>query len=405
MITRDDAAWAMELCARMAAHTDVPGTMTRTFLSPATREVHALLRLEMQTLGMEVRVDSAGNVRGMYAGDGPGVLLFGSHIDTVPDAGAYDGPLGVAIPLALLRALRGKRLKYAVEVIAFSEEEGVRFRMPLIGSRAVTGALTAEDLARTDANGMSVAEALRGFGLEPEKIADAALTVGTFAFLECHIEQGPTLEAEGLALGVVETIVGQARYELTFTGKANHAGTTPMRLRQDALAAAAAFITAAERMARATDGLVATVGMIEASPGAINIIPGRVVCSLDIRHASDAVRERMTEQLIAATRADCAERDIVLVARRTSDQPSVAMDGALITGLVAAAEEAEFPARRMNSGAGHDAMILATKVPAAMLFMRTPGGVSHHPSEAVAMEDVQAAMETCRRFLAGLRAG
>ena len=399
MITREDAAWALDLCARIAACTDVPGTITRTFLSPATRDVHDLLRAEMETLGMSVRIDSAGNLRGTYAGSGNGILLFGSHIDTVPDAGAYDGILGVAIPLALLRAFHGRELPYAIEVIAFSEEEGVRFRLPLIGSRAVIGTLNPDDLARTDAAGISIAEALRGFGLEPDNLADAQPTPGTSAYLECHIEQGPELEAEDLPLGVVETIVGQARYELTFLGKANHAGTTPMRLRHDALAAAAQFIIAAERLAKSSDGLVATVGVITASPGAINIIPGRAMCSLDIRHASDSVREQMTERLLAETRSECVQRGIELQVKKTSDQSSVAMDPALIAGLMQAAEEAGYAPRRMNSGAGHDAMILAEKAPAAMLFLRTPGGVSHHPSEAVALEDLQAAMETCRRFL------
>jgi allantoate deiminase len=403
MTQRADAEWAVALCGRIAAFTDVPGTITRTFLSAATRPVQELLRAEMQALGMTVRMDAAGNLRGLYMGDGPGVLLLGSHIDTVPDAGAYDGVLGVAIALALVRSLRGERLSYAIEVIAFSEEEGVRFGMPFIGSRAVVGALTADELARRDADGVSVAEALRGFGLRPERLADAALTPGTFAFVECHIEQGPELEAEGFALGVVGTIVGQARFELTFRGQANHAGTTPMRLRRDALAAAAGFIAAAERLALAAEGLVATVGMISAGPGAANIVPGRVSCSLDMRHASDALRERMLERLFAETRADCAKRGVEFESRKTSEQASVAMDEGLAAGLMDAAKEAGSAARPMNSGAGHDAMIVARKVPAAMLFLRTPGGVSHHPAESVAVEDVQAAIETCRRFAVRLR--
>ena len=405
-ITAGDAQYALDLCALIATHTDVPGSITRTFLSRATRAVHDLLRAEMHALGMTVRIDSAGNLRGLYraeSGDATAPnLLLGSHIDTVPDAGPYDGILGVAIPLALLRALRGQRLPFTIELIAFSEEEGIRFEFPFIGSRALAGTLGPAELARTDLAGVTLAEAIRGFGLNPGNLTDALLTPQTFAFLECHIEQGPILESSNLPLAIVGAIVGQTRHELTFTGKANHAGTTPMRLRHDALTAAASFISAAEALARATPGLAATVGVIHAEPGAPNIICGRVLCTLDLRHADDAIRAANAARLFAEGAIDCDRRGVHLSIRETNAQPSVPLNASLADSLAGAAVRAGHTPHCMDSGAGHDAMILATQIPTAMLFLRTPGGLSHHPNESVARADVQAALETCLQFLCNL---
>ena len=382
----------LRLCRRIAACTDVLGGTTRLFLSPATREVHVLLSQEMHALGMQVRLDRAGNLRGMYAGEAAGapVLLLGSHIDTVPDAGAFDGVLGIAVALAVVKALAGRQLRYAIEVIAFSEEEGVRFGFPFIGSRGVLATLGAEELARVDAQGVSLANAIEEFGLGA---AVGGLTPGTFAFVECHIEQGPVLEALGLPLGVVTGVVGQTRLELTFTGRANHAGTTPMNLRQDALAGAAAWISVVEQHAGSVSGLVATVGSIRVSPGAVNVIASEAVVSLDVRHGEDAVRAGAVVALLAAAERAGAQRGVRVSARETSRQDAVAMDARLCEELAGAIERAGAEAHRMISGAGHDAMILAEKMPAAMLFVRTPGGLSHHPDEAVAEADVQVACD------------
>ncbi len=409
MTSLADAQYTLDLCARIAAHTDVPGTITRTFLSPATHGVHALLRAEMQALGMAVRTDSVGNLRGTYPGTYPGLypdagarptLLVGSHIDTVPNAGAFDGILGVALPLALLRALHrdGLRLPYAVELIAFSEEEGVRFKLPFIGSRALTGTLPPEALTRTDAGGITLAQAIRDFGLDPSSPSDTALTPGTFAFLEIHIEQGPVLDALDLPLGVVSTIVGQSRFELTFTGQANHAGTTPMHLRKDALAAAALWITHVEALAR-QQNLVATVGAIAAWPGAANVIPGQAVVSLDVRHAADATRLAAARELIAQAESLAAARSLTVSIAETSQQPAVPLDPALRAALKSAVGPC---AHELPSGAGHDAMILAGVLPTAMLFVRSPHGISHHPSESVRLADVDAALNACSRFLTAL---
>ena len=411
------AEYTLDLCDRIAAHTDVPGTITRTFLSPATKAVHALLRDEMEALGMSVRTDSVGNVRGIYPaqtkvssfakGGGPAsgfptpTLLTGSHIDTVPDAGRYDGVLGVALPLALIRSLDGEKLPYAIEIIAFSEEEGVRFKLPFLGSRALIGDFGAADLARTDADGISIAQAIRNFGLNPDDMADAALTPGTFAFFEAHIEQGPMLEALDLPLGVVSMIIGQSRLGLTFQGQANHAGTTPMSYRKDALAAAAQWITEVEAYPAIDPALLATVGFIQASPGAANVIPGEVTVSLDVRHPSDAVRLIAVSALVAKAEACAKSRGLNLTSVERGVQPSVPMDSALRQALAAAA--APWQPHEMPSGAGHDAMILAQKIPAAMLFLRTPGGLSHHPNEAVSTQDIEAAITTCLNCLTALK--
>ncbi len=397
------AEYTLDLCDRIAAHTDVPGTINRPFLSPATHAVHALLRSEMKALGMEVRADSAGNVRGIYpaATQVAPTLLTGSHIDTVPDAGRYDGILGVALPIALIRALNGKRLPFGIEIIAFSEEEGVRFKFPFIGSRALLHDLTPEDLARADTIGISIAQAIRNFGLNPDTLADAAITPGTFAFFEVHIEQGPVLESLGLPLGVVTTIIGQSRLGLTFHGQANHAGTTPMSFRKDALAAAAKWISEVEAFPTNDPELLATVGSIQALPGAANVIPGAVTVSLDVRHPSDEARLNAVAILIGKAEAIAESRGQTLSTADRGAQASVPMDAALREALTAAAEP--YAPLAMPSGAGHDAMILARKVPAAMLFLRTPGGLSHHPNEAVSLQDIDAAIKTCLNFLHALK--
>ncbi len=401
------ARYALDLCSRIAECTDVPGGITRLFLSEATHRVHAMLRGEMQDLGMDVRVDAAGNLRGVYPGepDAAPILLTGSHVDTVPDAGAFDGVLGVAVPLACLRALEGRRLPFAVEVIAFSEEEGIRFRLPFIGSRAVVGSLGAPELQRVDEEDVSVAEAMRDFGLEAGDLPVARLTPGTFGFVEVHIEQGPVLEALDLPLGVVTAIVGQTRLELTFRGRANHAGTTPMHLRQDALAAAAEWISTVERHARNVPGLVATVGMISVAPGAANVVPGTAVLSLDVRHAEDAMREQAVVELLAAAELAAKSRGVKVAWRETSREAAVAMGPRIVSAISEAVNAVGYRTHRMVSGAGHDAMILASAVPSGMLFIRTPKGLSHHPEEAVSTPDVGAACAVFSRLLQGLAQG
>jgi len=274
----DRAIRVIEECRKIATMSEEPGQITRRFLSAPVRDVHAHLKSRMESLGMATCLDATGNLRGLWlpSSGGKKRLLIGSHIDTVPDAGAFDGVLGVVLALEWVQLAKEMSLPIAIEVIAFSEEEGVRFGVPFIGSRAVAGRFDRGLLELRDADGISLDTALRDFGLNPDEITDAATDDNAAGFIEIHIEQGPVLEAEGLSVAAVISIVGQSRLTIEFTGKANHAGTTPMSFRHDALAAAAEWIMIVEERARATSGLVATVGRIHAKPNAGNVIPGSV---------------------------------------------------------------------------------------------------------------------------------
>jgi allantoate deiminase len=359
----------------------------------------------MEAAGMTVCIDAIGNLRGLWAGLTPGSprLLIASHLDTVPNAGAFDGILGVVLGVAIVEELQGQHLPFAIDVIGFSEEEGVRFSKPFLGSLAVVGKLDAETLARIDRNGISIAKAIQEYGLDPAQLPAATLSDDAFAYIEFHIEQGPVLESEDTPLGVVEALVGQTRMQLAFTGHANHAGTTPMHLRHDAMAAAAEWIVAVEDYATSHDGLVATVGKVEAAPNAVNVVAGSVVVSLDVRHANDAARTAAVAAIMQHAQAAAAKRSVQLTAHTLLEQPAVPLNPRLTTILQNAATQAGFPSRRMTSGAGHDAMILAPTIPSTMLFLRTPGGLSHHPDETVLQQDVEAALATAMEFLTHLR--
>jgi allantoate deiminase len=342
-----------------------------------------------------VHIDAVGNLHAIYpASEMPApTLLMGSHLDTVPNAGAFDGILGVTLAVACLEALDGGKLPYAIDVIGFSEEEGVRFRIPFIGSRALVGRIDDELLDAKDAHGTSVRNAIQDFGLDPREINQAALRPETSAYLEFHIEQGPVLERLGLPLAAVEAIAGQSRWELTFLGRANHAGTTPMDLRLDAVAAAAEWITLVEQVAKTTSGLVATVGSIEARPGATNVIAAEARVSLDVRHRDDEVRSRAVENLLQHAEDVAQHRGLSIRSTERLNQRAVSMDSSLTSQIEDAVRQTGCAPHRMVSGAGHDAMILAEKVPSAMIFLRTPGGISHDPAESVAVQDVAKAIE------------
>jgi allantoate deiminase len=391
----------VERCRQLAKHTEEPGWITRTFLSEPMHRVHADLRAWMDQAGMNVHVDTAGNLRGYYGvanADAPR-LIVGSHLDTVPHAGAFDGILGVVLGVALVKALGGRRPGFGIEVVGFSEEEGVRFGFPFIGSRALVGTLDDALLAKRDAGGSSVADAMRAFGLNPAAIREAQVAGTTLGYLEFHIEQGPALESLNLPLGVVTSIAGQSRFEVRFEGKANHAGTTPMHLRRDALAGAAEWISAVEREAAAVPPLVATVGKIGAEPGAGNVIAGSVRMSLDVRHTKDEVRADAVKSLLDQAQQIAARRSLKASSEIRLDQAAVAMDARLIEMLGCAVQATGYTDHRMHSGAGHDAMVMAERMPAAMLFLRSPGGISHHPDEAVLEADVAAALATGLHFI------
>ena len=403
---REQAQRAIDECRRIAAMTEEPGRITRRFLTPPTHDVHALLTARMNALGMSVHVDGAGNLRGLWqtANGASRRIILGSHIDTVPDAGAFDGVLGVTLALEWIMIAQLIDFPLAIEVIAFSEEEGVRFSMPFIGSRAVAGRFDAALLSVKDSEGITVKDSIRAFGLDPSRIEAAVADSGALAFIEVHIEQGPVLDVENLSVAAVPAIAGQSRMSFTFTGHANHAGTTPMHLRRDALAAAAEWIAAVEKLARETDGLVATVGKIEAAPNAGNVVPGSATVSLDVRHAHDNARIAAVDALLDRANAIAKRRGLELTSKRQMDQPAVPMDERLTALLVESMGALGFTAKRLPSGAGHDAMVMAARVPTAMLFLRSPGGVSHHPDEAVRIEDVEASLHVARKFLQRLAA-
>jgi allantoate deiminase len=382
-------------CQRLATFSEDPVSARRTFLSAPMRDCHQEISRWLRALGAGVTIDAAGNLRGFYAAaqaDGP-KLLLGSHLDTVPNAGAYDGVLGVVLAVALLEALQGRRFPFGIEVVGFSEEEGVRFGTPFIGSRALVGKLDEELLNCQDTDGISIRTAIENFGLDPAEIPLAALKDDTLAYLEFHIEQGPVLESLGLPLGAVEAIAAQTRMEFAFLGQANHAGTTPMHLRHDAIAAAAEWITAVERTAQSIPALLATVGRIDARPGAANVIASEARLTLDVRHKSDDICTGATTTLVRLAEEIVERRGLTLGRRVLSSQGAVSMDPFLVDQIEEAIRRTGCHPPRMVSGAGHDAMILAERVPAALIFLRTPGGISHDPAESVEVEDVAKALE------------
>ena len=387
-----------------AAFSEEADKLTRVFLSPEHKACAQAVIAAMEGAGMTARIDAIGNVVGRYeaAAEGARTLITGSHIDTVRDAGAYDGNLGVALPIACIAELnaRHKRLPFAVEIIAFGDEEGVRFATTLSGSRVVAGSFDQAVLEVTDGTGTRLAEALRHFGCDPDGIpGEARKSEEVLAFVELHIEQGPVLEAEGLPVGTVTAINGASRFALSLEGMAGHAGTVPMRLRQDALAGAAEMVQAIESCGLGQDDLVATVGRLEAAPGAVNVIPGRVDFTLDIRAPADRQREAAIAGLREKLEAIATRRGLSLTIERLYDEGAVACDPVLMTQLDRAIERQGIRAHRLPSGAGHDAMALAALCPIAMLFLRCGAGISHNPLESITAEDAETGARVFLDFL------
>ncbi len=384
----------MRQADELAAITEEPGRLTRTFLTAEHRRAGETVIGWMRAAGMSAGFDAIGNVVGRYEGRSPGlpVLLLGSHLDTVRDAGRYDGMLGVITAIACVGELsrQGERPDFAIEVFGFGDEEGVRFQSTLLGSRAVAGCFDPALLERRDATGISLREALDRFGLAPERIGTAARRPEqALAYVELHIEQGPVLEAEGLPLGVVTSIAGASRYAVTLTGEAGHAGTVPMGLRRDALAAAAEAVLLVEQRCAQGSRLVGTVGRIAAAPGAINVIPGRAEFSLDIRAAEDEERRRATDDILRGIETICRRRDVTLEVTQTHDNAATACAPWLMAQLDRAVASRGIAIRRLPSGAGHDAMVMAGITDIGMLFVRCRRGVSHNPAEAITEEDAE----------------
>ncbi len=388
-------------CDELSRFSESADCLTRRFLTPPMHRVHDSLSRWMLEAGLQVRVDAIGNVVGRHAGDTEKVFLVGSHVDTVPDAGKFDGTLGVLLGIAAAQSLANVRFRQHLDIIAFSEEEGVRFRTPYLGSLAVCGDFDLRLLSLADPDGKTLAEAISDFGLIPAAIPAAAYGPGTLAgYLEAHIEQGPALEATDHCLGTVSAIAGQSRRRLTFLGKAGHAGTSPMNLRRDALAGAAEYITAIEQLAQTTPGLRATVGQITVTPGAGNVIAGEACLSLDLRHADDSLREAALARALELAQEIASRRRLSCIVQVVSDQAAAPCDAALTANLNRVVRQSGYPASYgMISGAGHDAAILSRHCPAMMLFLSSPGGVSHHPDETVRREDVRAALDVMIQFL------
>jgi len=410
MIALERAERVMARCAALAAYTDEPGRITRAYGTPALRSAQEAVAGWMEAAGMAVRRDVVGNLIGRYdaADASASAFLIGGHLDSVRDAGKYDGILGVLAGVAAVERMHeaGRRLPFAVEVIAFADEEGLRFHTAYLGSRALVGTVDAAMRALTDADGVTVAAAIEEFGGSvaalPESQRKPAELVG---FVEVHIEQGPILEGRGLPVGTVAAIAGGTRAEITFVGEAGHAGTTPMDRRRDALAAAAEVVLAVERVGGAEAGMVATVGELDVSPGASNVIPGRVRLTLDLRHADDATRDGAEAELRRVVAEIAARRRVEMAWRVIQGYASTVCDAALTERLAAAVVARGVEDVRLTSGAGHDAVPLSGLLPVAMLFVRCAGGISHNPAESVDVADVAMACGVLDALLDELGSG
>ncbi len=390
----------------LAAFTDDPPRLTRLCLSQSHRRAAEQFIAWAKESGLAARIDPVGNVRARYEGRRPDApaLMIGSHIDTVRDAGRYDGALGALAALSVVEGLaaQGRRLDVAIEIVAFGDEEGVRFPRTLTGSRGLAGVNEPEALEQKDADGVSMRDALKAFGGDPDR-RGAARAEGLAAFVELHIEQGPVLEAEGRPLGVVTAINGATRLSAVVTGSAGHAGASPMDLRRDALAAAAEMVLAIEARARLEPELVATVGRLEVEPGAVNVIPGRVRFTVDARAPLDERRQRAVADIAAALAAIAKRRSVRLELTPTHEAAGYICHPTIVAGLEAAVVAVGADPRLLPSGAGHDAMVMGQRWPAGLLFVRCKGGVSHNPAESISEGDCAIALAALARFVEDFR--
>jgi len=402
---------AEAMLATLGAISSDPDRLTRLYLTGEHRRAMDLVAEWMRAAGLDVAVDAVATVRGRLAAAAPGAsnrtLYLGSHIDTVVDAGRYDGCLGVVAAILAVEETRrrGLALPFAVEVLAFGDEEGVRFPTTLAGSSAVAGRFRPADLAAADRDGITLEAALRAFGRDPADIPGGAAEPGSaIGYLEVHIEQGPVLEREDLPLGVVTAIAGATRAVIRITGEAGHAGTVPMALRRDALAAAAELVLAVEATARAgeADGLVATVGRLEVRPGAVNVVPGMVELTLDLRAAADAPRRAAFAAIEAASGRIAVARGVAVTITPTHDQPTTPASPVLQDVLATAIGGLGVAERRLMSGAGHDGQAMAALTDIGMIFVRCRGGISHNPAEHASVEDMGFAVAALTRAIAGL---
>lgn len=405
----------MARLADLARFSSERDALTRRYLTPEHRGAADLVAGWMREAGMTAAIDAVGNVVGRYPGARPDApaLLLGSHIDTVRDAGRYDGTLGVVTAIEAVARLHaaGERLPYAIEVLAFGDEEGSRFPVTLTGSRAVAGTFDTATLDAVDPDGVRLRDALIGFGCAPDDIPTIARRAGdVLAYCEVHIEQGPVLEAQGLPVGIVTAIAGGSRFKVAVDGVAGHAGTVPMSLRRDAVCAAAEMILAVEALALRTPGLVATTGVIAADPGAVNVIASDAFFTVDVRSDDDTVRRTAIAAFEHDFRAIARRRRVGVEIRRTYDQPAALCHPALVAQFEDAVRRAGIAPLRLVSGAGHDGLAMRALCPIGMLFVRCRGGISHNPAESITAADAACAATVLLDFLrrfdpSGLRAG
>ncbi|MGA1813046.1 allantoate amidohydrolase [Frondihabitans sp. 4ASC-45] len=406
-----DAHEILVRCDALARESSDPNGIERVYLSPELAAVNRRAGEWMKEAGLTTWLDAAGNQRGRLEGREPGLpaVLLGSHLDTVPNAGRFDGILGVMLAIAVVERLResAAELPFALEIAAFADEEGTRFGTALLGSRALAGTWDDAFWHLTDDSGTTLREAFVEFGLDPERIADASPKRGEIvAYLEAHIEQGPYLEEADLPLAVVSSIAGARRFALTLTGEAGHAGGVPFHRRHDALAGASEVVLAVEQLARSA-GCVATVGRLQAFPGGVNVIPGRVEFSLDLRGETDAARDGVWLGIQAVASEVCDRRGLAFAVEETHSAPAVVADPSLQDSIRAGIRTAtgEQDPMVLFSKAGHDAMAVAELAPWAMLFIRNGhGGISHHPNETVTEADVAVALDAFEAAVRGLAA-
>ena len=404
----DAAALVMARCEALGSLSQNPSCLDRRYLTEQHKLANQLTSGWMIEAGMTTWQDSVGNIWGRYTSAVPNAprLIIGSHLDTVPNGGKYDGMLGVVAPVTLMAMFsgEGRQFPFHIDIVGFCDEEGTRFGTTLLGSRALTGKWQDEWRRLKDEDGISLEDAMKHFGLDFDAINSATIAqTDLLGYLDLHIEQGPVLEQENLPVGVVNAIAGAKRFSLTVTGMAGHAGTVPMSMRHDALCASAEMILAVESISQQRPGVVATVGKIENAPNGVNVISGRCQFSLDIRSEEDPLRDAALAEILQKINDIAVLRNVELKIEQTHSAPAVHCDSALQNTLLKGVTEAGIVPKVLASGAGHDAMAMAEICPVAMLFTRCKGGISHHPAESITTEDVAASLAVMHHSLSTLK--
>lgn len=393
----DAAAQVMARCETLGTLSQQPTCLDRRYLSEQHKLANQLTSGWMIEAGMTTWQDSVGNIWGRLTSSVPNAprLILGSHLDTVPNGGKYDGMLGVVAAISLVTMLEGKhhKLPFHIDIVGFCDEEGTRFGTTLLGSRALTGRWDDNWRQLKDEDGISLESAMEQFGLHFSDVASASIaSTDILGYIELHIEQGPVLEQEGLPVGVVNAIAGAKRFTFTVEGMAGHAGTVPMSMRHDALCATAEMILAVESISLQRPGVVATVGKITNAPNGVNVISGRTHFSVDIRSEDDALRDSVLAEILQAFGAVASKRNVTLTSEQTHSAPAVHCDEKLKSALIQGTIKSGLAPKVLASGAGHDAMAMAEICPVAMLFTRCKGGISHHPGESIMQSDVEASL-------------